>query len=144
MRPSHTLLPAADQPGMPGMRPVGGSSSNLAGQGVPMVTPAIMAQFAAAGGQPRPGQLPGVGLQGMQNLTLQQQQQIFLQHQQALMAQMAAGRAPSPGGGMITAVRGADAALHCGTVLCCGAVPPLPVLHRYALPQARRPACECA
>lgn len=89
--PPHTLPPAVDQPGMPGLRPGGGSSSNLAGQGVAMVNPAIMAQFAAAGGQPRP---PGVGVQGMPTFT-PQQMQVYLQHQQAL--QMAAGRAPSPG-----------------------------------------------
>lgn len=82
---------ANNQPGMPGLRPGGGSSSNLAGQGVAMVNPAIMAQFAAAGGQPRP---PGVGVQGMPTFT-PQQMQVYLQHQQAL--QMAAGRAPSPG-----------------------------------------------
>jgi histone H3/H4 len=83
----------------PGMRPAGGSSSNLTGQ-VPMVSQAVMAQFAAAaaaGGQPRPGQLP-VGMAGMPNLNVLQQHQVFLQHQQALMA--AAGRAPSPGGAM--------------------------------------------
>ncbi len=81
------------------MRPGGGSSSNLAGQGMPMVNPAIMAQFAgAASGQPRPGQLP-MGVPGMPSLNPLQQQQIWLQHQQAFMAQAAAaGRAPSPGG----------------------------------------------
>ncbi|KAI7841139.1 hypothetical protein COHA_005109 [Chlorella ohadii] len=89
------------QQGVPGMRPGGGSSSNLAGQGVPMVNPAIMAQFGmpgAAGGQARPGQLP-MGMPGMPSLNPLQQQQIWLQHQQAFMAQAAAaGRAPSPGG----------------------------------------------
>ena len=93
----HACRAAADQQGVPGLRPVGGSSSNLIGQGVPMVSQAVMAQFAAAGGQLRPGQVP-MGMQGFANLTPQQQQQVFLQHQQALMA--ATGRAPSPGGGM--------------------------------------------
>ena len=78
---------------MPGLRPVGGSSSNLAGQGVAMVNPAIMAQFAAAGGQPRP---PGMGAQGMPAFT-PQQMQVYMQHHQALQI-AAAGRAPSPGG----------------------------------------------
>lgn len=57
-----------------------------------MVNQSIMAQFAAAGGQARPGQLPALGVQGMQGLTLQQQH-LAMVHQQALLAQMAAGRA---------------------------------------------------